>query len=180
MKTIFIIFGIILRIVIYAALPVLAFILITSRTSALGGIQSFVILTGSMAPALPVGTVVMTKQMPTYSKNDVIAFKKDDKNVTHRIVEVENKNNVFSYKTRGDANNVADIDLVRKDNVLGKMIFSIPYLGTFILFLKTVPGFLIFIVLPAIIYIFFEIFNIKHEMTKEIKKKLLQNMQPKT
>ena len=137
------------------------------------------ILTGSMEPALPVGAVVLTRQSPAYNKNDVIAFTKDDKTITHRVVEVENKNNVLSYKTRGDANNVDDIDLVRKDTVLGKMYFSIPYLGFFVLYLKTVPGFLIFIVLPSIIYIIFEIFHIKKEMTKEIEKKLLQNIKEK-
>ena len=164
---------------IYGLFPFFAFIVITSRTSFIFGIQSFVILTGSMEPALPVGTIVITQQSSTYNKNDIIAFKKDDKTVTHRIVEVKNENNVFSYKTRGDANNVDDIDLVRKDNILGKMVFLIPFLGSFVLYLKTIPGFLIFIVLPAIIYIIFEIFNIKKEMTKEIEKKLLQNMKEK-
>lgn len=141
------------------------------------GLQSFVVLTGSMDPALPVGSIVLTQKSTAYHLNEIVAFKKTDKTVTHRIVEVENKNNVLYYKTKGDANNVADTDLVRKDNVLGKMIFSIPYLGLLVLFLKTIPGFIIFIVLPAIIYIIFEIFNIKNEMAKDIEKKLLKKMQ---
>jgi len=174
------ILGFLLKGVIYGVLPILLFIMITSRTAIIGGIQSFVILTGSMEPSIPVGSIVFTQRFSSYNIGNIIAFKNGDRTVTHRIVNLEKKNNLTYYQTRGDANNTADIDKVPQTNVLGGAFYSIPYLGRLVLFLKTVFGFLLFIVLPALIYIIYEIFNIKNEMAKEIEKKLLAKMQVKT
>lgn len=130
-----------------------------------------------MKPTIPAGSVVFTQKFPAYFNNDVIAFKNGNVTVTHRIVNIETKDNNIFYKTQGDANNTPDDKLINNDQISGKAFYHIPYLGEFIVFLKTLPGFLIFIVFPALIYIIFEIINIKKEMTKEIENKLRKEMQ---
>ncbi len=133
-----------------------------------------------MEPTIPVGSVVFTQKFSSYQMNDVIAFKKGAITVTHRIVDTENKNGEILYRTKGDANNTADTDFISTNDILGKAFYSVPYIGRSVFFLKTIPGFLIFVILPALIYIIFEIINIKNELTKEIEKKLLRKMQTTT
>lgn len=164
----------ILKAVIFGILPFLLFMMITSRTPIILGIRSFVILTGSMQPSLPVGSVVFTQNIPTYQIGEIIAFKSGDVNVTHRIIDFEVKDNNFLYKTQGDANNSPDSQLISQDKILGKVFYHLPYLGKLTIFLKTLPGFLLLIIFPSLIFIFFEIINIKNELTKEIENKLIQ------
>lgn len=147
-----------------------AFLLLTSKTDKISGIQSFVVLTGSMQPAIPQGSVTFTKHQISYKKGNVISFKLGNIIVTHRIVNV-NKDN--SFVTKGDANNASDSGPVLKNNILGKEIVFIPYLGLFLLFLKTIPGFIVFVIVPALIFIGAELMTIKKELEKEIEKKLL-------
>src|SRR5258707_595113 len=131
--------------IIFLFMASVVFVLITSRTNRLGNIRSFVVLTGSMEPTIKTHALVFAKPA-NYQKNDIIVFQAKDKTIVHRIVDVISKNGGVVYKTKGDANNAADIDLVSQHAVLGKTTMILPYVGAFILFLKTVPGFIIFIV----------------------------------
>ena len=87
---------------------------------------------------------------------------------------INKKENNILYKTQGDANNSADSQLISQDKILGKVFHHLPYLGKLTVFLKTLSGFLLLIVLPAFVFIIYEIMNIKNELTKEIDKKLIQ------
>ena len=158
-------------------MPFFAFMVITSRTDAIFGIRSFVVLTGSMEPTLPVGSVIFTQNVARYNLGDVISFKSGNVNVTHRIVDIESSGEEILYKTQGDANMTADGPLITADKILGKAFYHVPYIGRISILLKTLPGFLSLVVLPAMLFIFFEIINIKNELTKEIEKKLMQKMQ---
>ena|SRR3990167_2770017 len=166
-----------LKAFIFGIFPFVIFMLITSRSSILGGIRSFIVLTGSMEPAVPVGSIVFTKNFPAYQPNDIIAFKSGNVTVTHRVIDFEIKNNEYFYKTQGDANNNPDSQAVSGAQILGKAFYVVPYVGKLSIFLKTLPGFLLLIVFPALVFIIFEILNIKTEMTKEIEKKFIQKMQ---
>ena len=168
---------ILLKSFVFGIFPFVIFMLITSRSPILGGIRSFVVLTGSMEPAIPVGSVVFSKNFSIYNPNDIVAFKTGSVTVTHRIIDFEVKNNEYFYKTQGDANNNPDSQPVSGGQILGKAFYIVPYVGKLAIFLKTLPGFLLLIVFPALVFIIFEILNIKNEMTKEIVKKLIQKMQ---
>ena len=170
------IFKITFTIIIFVSLPLVVFTLITSKTEIIGGIKSFVVLTGSMEPAIPVGSIIYTRELSGYNSGDVIAFEKGGKTVTHRIVSVEQKNGSSFYKTKGDANSAADSDLIADASVLGRAEIRALNAGKLVLFLKTVPGFLGLIVFPALILIGFELMNIKKEIEKEVRKKFLREI----
>ena len=155
---------------IYILIPIVLYVLITSRTSIFFGNRTFTVLTGSMEPKIHVASIVMTAPASSYKVGDIISFTRGNITVTHRIVAI--KGNMF--QTKGDANKVADPQLVNKLAIIGKDFLIIPYIGRFTEFIKTVPGFIIFIVLPTFIYIGFEIKTIKTEWEKEIEKKLLK------
>jgi len=162
-----------LKIIVFVLLPIVVFTLVTSKTSLLGGFRSFVVLTGSMQPTISAGSLLYTQSQPSYQKGDIIAFQKENVVVTHRIVEATSS----GFITKGDANNAPDTEPVQQASILGKSVLAIPYVGQFILFLKTLPGFLIFIILPALIFIALEFKTIKKELEKDIEKKILKKLE---
>ena len=118
------------------------------------GFKTFTVMSGSMEPEYPVGSMIYVK--PTDYKSlkvgDVISYVANSDNtiVTHRIVAIETdeKNpEVLRFKTQGDANASADAKLVHYKNVLGTPILTIPYLGYIAHNIQQPPG--IYITLVA-------------------------------
>lgn len=164
-----------LTIFLFITLPIVVFILITSKTTFLG-IQSFTVLSGSMKPAIPLGSIIFIQRAPYYEAGDVIAFKQDSTIITHRVVSEQNIDGKLFYQTKGDANNSEDLRLVAPDQVLGKTVLKAHHIGKLVVFLKTIPGFVTVLVVPTLIYIGFEFWSIKKELEKEIEKKILAKM----
>jgi signal peptidase len=91
------------------------------------------VISSSTALAL---LAIQGAQTRSIHKGDIIAFKQPDGNVTivHRVVASrENSNATVEFKTKGDANNGEDPLWVPQGNVLGIVIFRIPYVGFLIL-----------------------------------------------
>lgn len=139
----------------------------------------FVVQSGSMEPTVKTGSLVIVQPENQYKKNDIITFKSrpdaDIRNpgllITHRIVDIkEDKGEVF-FTTKGDANNAPDMESRPAGNVLGKVVFSIPYLGYPVGFAKTQTGFILLIVIPATIIVYSEAITIKNETAKLLAKR---------
>ena len=127
-----------------------------------GFLWTFTNISGSMDPSLPVGSVSIVKKFPSYSVGDIISYYSEidgkEQVVTHRVTALGG--NVFV--TKGDANEVADRELVPQRTIIGKVILVINGLGDFIGFSKSKFGTLFFIILPALAIISLEVFKIKH------------------
>jgi len=144
-----------------------------------GGYRMFVVLSGSMEPEIKIGSVVLVSKQNSYNVNDVITFTRSPseglKNIksttTHRIVELLEIEGGTRYRTKGDANEDPDLELVPKNQVLGKAVFQIPFLGKALAFTKTQLGFTLLIVIPGTILIYNEILNIKNEVAKSFVKR---------
>ncbi len=94
------------------------------------GLQEYEVVTGSMEPELPVGSLIFVKSIDYHQleKGDIIAFSRLGENVvTHRVVN--NDQNQQTVTTKGDANEKADLFPVEYKDIKGKMILSIPVLG---------------------------------------------------
>ncbi len=167
-----------LSIFILVILPVVIFTFITSRWPLIAGIRSFSVLSGSMTPTLPVGSLIFAQAHTTYTTGDIISFENaTQQTVTHRIAKVINENNMISYQTKGDANNTVDSTLVKSTDVIGAEVFSLPMAGYFIYFLKSPLGFFSSIIFPITVFLVFELWNLKKEIEKEVEKKILKKMQ---
>ena len=106
------------------------------------GVTSYTVLTGSMEPEVPVGSVVYAKaaEPAQLETGDIIVFY-DGRNeipVTHRVVE--NQASEGQIITKGDANESADIAPIPYPNVIGKVVLHIPFLGRFVSPLGTMLG----------------------------------------
>ncbi|ALG84084.1 signal peptidase I [Gordonia phthalatica] len=101
----------------------------------IGGAQPYTVLTGSMRPSYPPGTLIVVKRVNPNSLavGDVVTYQirsGDPEVVTHRIVETTTApDGERRFITRGDANNTNDKPAVRPVQIRGKLWYSIPYLG---------------------------------------------------
>lgn len=94
------------------------------------------ILTGSMRPTYPPGTLVVIKptEVEDIAIGDVITFQLDSGQptlVTHRVIErsVDSASGEVRFTTQGDANNTPDPEQVQPVQVRGTVWYAIPYLG---------------------------------------------------
>ncbi len=110
------------------------------------GFQVFTVLSGSMEPNYPTGSLIYVKNVDyrELESGDVITFMLDENTVaTHRIVGVvpdEQDASVIRYRTKGDANNAEDGKLVHYKNVIGTPVVTIPYMGYVANFIQNPPG----------------------------------------
>lgn len=110
------------------------------------GLQPYVVLSGSMEPAYHVGSLIYVKSVDykDLKVGDPITYMvSQDTVVTHRIIEVlvdEEDPNTIRYFTQGDANDVPDGMSVHYKNIIGKPVFSIPYLGYVSNYIQNPPG----------------------------------------
>lgn len=134
-----------------------------------GNYKILVVKSGSMEPAIHTGSVAVTRPESEYRAGDVITFKNkgDAKNsVTHRIVKIEDIGGSLVFTTKGDANNADDTGKVPKSEVIGKVLFSVPYFGYAVDFAKKPLGFALLVIVPAGLIILEEILNIIRELKK--------------
>lgn len=110
------------------------------------GLQVYTVLSGSMEPNYHVGSIIYVKKVDPGSLQvgDAISFLISENTVaTHRIVEVlpdEDDPNVIRFRTKGDANAQVDNALVHCNNLLGKVVGTVPYLGYVSDFVQHPPG----------------------------------------
>lgn len=162
--------GIITTLLTYGFYLAVAFIVVLLLASALpipGGIKTFVVQSGSMEPSIKTGGVVVVKPMDSYVVGDVITFgprSKTKSPTTHRIIEVKEDGN---YVTKGDANSDQDLRTVSRYEVIGKVLFSVPYVGYAVAAAQKPWGFVIIVVIPAVIIIWEEAGKIWREIQKK-------------
>ena len=118
------------------------------------GYKPMIVLTGSMETSIHTGDLVFVKTVDTSTlkKGDVIAFRNEENTVTtHRIVELVTEDGKQYFKTKGDANNTNDKNLVAMEDVEGLYVGRIAGAGNFLMFMQKPIG--LFIVLLVILVI---------------------------
>ena len=111
----------------------------TGELPSVFGYTQLCVLSGSMEPAFSAGDLVIIHKEKDYSPGDIITFRDEGSFVTHRIIETADG----GFITKGDANSTADRETVRADQIEGKVIFTIPWLGSILSFFKTPLGILL-------------------------------------
>lgn len=95
-------------------------------------IRPYVIVTGSMEPMIYAGDMVIIRTLaPEELKlGDVVQYKSNEVFIFHRIIDiVEDKKKGTLYQTKGDNNTIADLELVKPQDIYGKVIYTIPKIG---------------------------------------------------
>jgi signal peptidase len=124
------------RVVIWLVLLAsVAAVVVAVAIPRIAGATPYTVLTGSMQPDYPPGTLVVVKPIAAdeISVGDVITYQLESGKptvVTHRVVSVGTRlDGEIVFITQGDANGAPDPEPVRAVQVQGKLWYSAPLLG---------------------------------------------------
>lgn len=136
---------ILVLVALYSVIIIFQKLIWKDKTPSIFGYKNFIVLTGSMEPTLNIGDIVITKETTEIQEQDIISFREKNSNsvITHRVVEIKEKNEKIIYITKGDANSGNDTELLSIENIEGKYSFKIPFVGKIILFLQKPIGMII-------------------------------------
>ena len=141
--------------------------------------NAYVVLTGSMVPEIMPKDVVITKRRTAeeLEVGDIVTFLSSDSRlsgiiVTHRIKEkyYDATTDKYTFQTKGDANNTVDFALAEEHNIIGEVIFKIPKVGYVQEILASKGGLIIFILIPCLGVLSYDIVKLIKKVGKKTKK----------
>ena len=120
------------------------------------GVEVLQVVSESMKGTLNINDVIIAKKVEVKSLNvgDIIVFKKDGAVITHRITNIVKRYDKLEFETKGDANNTPDKGTVKEENIEGKYICTIKYIGNILKFIKTPIGLTLVVTIPIITMLF--------------------------
>ncbi len=122
------------------------------------GYKPFIVLSGSMEPAIMAGDLIVTKIVDPelVQIGEVISFRvESDVVVSHRVTEIQTEGGL-AFLTKGDANVGMDATRVLPESIEGRYIWRGAGLGKLALFLQTPLGMMVFVVIPLCLFIIYD------------------------
>lgn len=148
-----IMYAVLIIIMVYNISLIAQSILKPNKTPSFLGVKTYVIISGSMEPNIEIGDIVVGKAEENLDIGDVISYRKGQSVITHRITQINKKENgEIEYRTQGDNNNVEDEESIKPSNIEGKVIKIVPKLGKVTLILQN-KVIIIFIFIIFYIYV---------------------------
>jgi signal peptidase I len=147
--------------------------LITGSEPRILGYQMMVVTSGSMEPIFKTGSIIVvnTRADQDYKVGDVVMFTSAEdpgRNVTHRIININEEDGIRYYQTQGDNNDAPDQTQITVDHIRGKYVnVTIPFLGYFFSFIKSKKGILLMIALVGVYLVVTQAFRIRQLMKEE-------------
>lgn len=133
------------------------------KVPSVGRFFPLIVLTDSMYPEIESGDLIIcnTAEPEAIAVGDVIAFFDPAGNgtsiVTHRVMEITQKDGSLAWKTKGDANNVEDSALVPAEKLVGVYRSRIPGAGNIAMFMQTTQGLILCVVCPILLLVGYDI-----------------------
>ena len=112
--------------------PIMLFIIVIFLLIAgIGKYKMIAIGSDSMNPIYYRGDAVIYEKVKStnISKDDILVFKSDNMIITHRVVDIIKKGNEIYFRTKGDNNKEFDSTLVSSNDVYGKVLYIVKYIG---------------------------------------------------
>ncbi len=107
------------------------------------GSRLFAIRSGSMAPDVPIGALIVTTSVvpERLAVGEIVTIgMANGTALTHRIAEVAQQDGASMLRLKGDANANADPVLVETNRVIGKVVFMLPVVGYLLAMLAMPSG----------------------------------------
>jgi len=137
-----------------------------------GGIRILVVQLSSMEPTIKTKSLIVVQAEKIYKERDVITFIDENPEgkkyptITHRIQMIINEDGNVYYMTKGDGNHFSDQSFVPYNQVIGKVVKVIPYLGWIVDIVKSIPGIIFLVFLPGFLIVRNEYLNILDEVKR--------------
>jgi signal peptidase len=183
---IFTIVGIVLCVILLPMLIVNVIMIVNSYANkdeapSVGKYIPFIVQSGSMSGVIEGGDIIITTKIePEDVKlDDIITFYDPKGNgtsvVTHRVIEIETKDGKLVFTTVGDVvmnENIEKygtkeeipeevmksiVEVVPEEKVISKYSFRIPVLGHVSLFMSTIPGFIVCVLVPLLLLVGYDV-----------------------
>ena len=136
------------------------------------GYSMMIVLSRSMEPTIKEGDLIIVKESDISEVHGessegaadgtiISFFNPESQNrtvLTHRCVEVltdESGGKVF--KTMGDSNNTVDLTLAPAEDLIGVYAGRIPLAGSIAMWLQTIPGLIVCVVVPIVLFVTYDI-----------------------
>lgn len=149
----------------------------SDRPPSVLGVTPLVVLSGSMSGDAPdhieAGDLIFVTEAVAseLEVGDVITFMQGKIVVTHRIIEIStDENGKLQFQTKGDANNTEDTEPVSEDDLVGIYRGRIPMVGDLAIFMQTPLGMIIFIGVPLLAFLAYDIIRRQKHAAKDQKK----------
>lgn len=116
----------------YITIPtIIALVVTVILVSGVFRYQMIAIASNSMVPVFERGDALIfdKSEKGNIKIGDVIAFRHDDKIVTHRVVKIKENSNMRYFYTKGDANPSNDANPTTEDEILGVVKIITKYIG---------------------------------------------------
>ena len=149
------------------------------------------VLSGSMEPTFSKGTLLLVKEEKQAEPGQIVVYQSGQELIVHRVIQIEGN----LVTTKGDANEAAD-PAFDASQIKGVVVGWIPFLGSWVSFLKTPAGIILLLVCAVLLMegsfrkqkvsddqqlegIKEEIRRLKEEMNQEEPKKDMNQEEPK-
>ena len=103
------------------------------------GYGSFIVTGGSMEPTIHIGSLVLVQPVDPdrVQIGDVITFQQYGQTTTHRVIAIGQSSTGLTFKTKGDANTVADPEDKTFPAEVGVVRLATPGIGFAALYIQT-------------------------------------------
>jgi len=117
------------------------------------GDRPYTVLTGSMEPTIAAGDVVIDERISPVDAQvgDVVTFRDpedQDKLITHRVQRIRRAGSHLWFVTQGDANNTTERWRIAADGELGRVVYTVPWVGHLAVLTHTPGGLLLILLVP--------------------------------
>ena len=174
--------GLAIFIVIFTTISV-AFVDQNDRS--LFGLRTYICMSDSMkATDFAAGDLLIVAKVDPakLEQGDIIAYISQDqssagKTITHKIRNVKKAGAESVFVTYGTTTGRNDELPVTYEQVKGKYLFHVPAIGNFLMFLRTIPGYLLFVFQPLAILLVVRVFRSLKLQKEYNKAKLLEEIE---
>lgn len=153
--------------------------ILTTGYVTINGYSMFKVVTGSMEPTISTNSLLICESISIedVQVNDIVCFKSTNpmmlgEIVTHRVIAIDEVNEIIRLTTKGDANTIEDALFVTHNNLIGKVTWYSQdknLIAQMVSFMSGSMGFLGCIVFPILMASTL----VLRESVKSIKKELV-------
>lgn len=129
------------------------------------GARPYTVLSGSMEPAIGAGDLVVAERVspPDVRIGDVVTFEDPERGnrlTTHRVGGIWRDGDKLELVTKGDANNATERWRVASDGDLGRVAYTVPWVGNVTTLTRRPLGFALMVALPLLLLAINELMRI--------------------
>lgn len=120
----------------FRTIPIVLFmVLVVGFVAGFFPYKPVAVISNSMVPNFARGDICIIRKITDYEQikqiqeGDIIEYQLNEIFILHRVIEIQQTGYGYRYITKGDHNETQDLLPVEENQVLGKVTYTIPYIG---------------------------------------------------